>query len=237
MIEYQDLCFTYGASGFRIQDISISTHPGIMGLLGRNGSGKTTFMNLTAGLLMPQSGKILFNGESLFASRANQEKIKKKIGYLPAEGFFFDKLSLKENLELVGYLRFGKRKLYTSYQTIIDQMELGAHMNKRFAECSTGTKQKAQIVATLMGDPEILILDEPHNGLDIFTNKQLNDFLLSIKSRVDTLILSSHIVEIVEKLADYVVILENGQIIETREKPFEIPLETIYFNSIKKSID
>ncbi len=233
MMAFENVYFSYGGD-FSIQDMSFDCKAGkIIGFLGRNGSGKTTIMNLLSGLAKPESGQIIVDGMIWTAERHVQELIRNKISYLPSEDFFFGNLTIKENWELVGKLRYKDKNRYTYWAEQISQFGLNEYYNTYFSDCSTGTKRKAQIIATLMGGSKALVLDEPHNGLDVFSTRQLNNILFEIRKKAESVIvISNHIVEVLEKLCDEIIIVDGG----TKVAEFTHPLQNIeekYFQLIK----
>jgi ABC-2 type transport system ATP-binding protein len=232
MIKLSGLKFSYGGD-FSLEVDTLEFGQGITGLLGRNGSGKTTLLNIANGLLRIEGGHVLFNNLSFWEHR-NYEEIKRNLGYLPAENFFFEDLSVIDNWELVGYMKHRNRKIYKKNLDSAEQLGVNEHLRKPFKECSTGTRRKVEILASLFGDPQYLILDEPHNGLDIFSIKLLNDFLKARYSGSEkTLILSSHIVEIVEKMASDVVVIDRGRIVGKSPVKQVANLENYYFSAIE----
>ena len=193
-----------------INGLSFSAYKGeIFGLLGANGAGKTTTLRILATLISPDAGDAWMDGVSV---RENPAKIRGKIGFLTGdlrlEEFFtpnylydfFSKLhgidedtAAKRKKELFG--KFG-----------IDQFA-----EVKIANLSTGMKQKASLVISIVHDPDIVIFDEPTNGLDVLTAKIVTDFLLELKQYGKTVILSTHIFSLIEKVCDRVGIIIDGK--------------------------
>ncbi len=189
----------------------------IYGLLGPNGAGKTTTLRMLATLIKPDSGDAELAG---FSIDHQAEEVRKKIGFLTnelkLEGYFtpnylFDFFSKLYNVDPV-LREQRKEKLFNAFG--VDQFK-----EVKYDDLSTGMKQKVSIVVSLVHDPEIIIFDEPTNGLDIMTAKVVTDFLLQLKQEGKTIILSTHIFSLVEKVCDRVGIIMDGKMIcsDTKE--------------------
>ena len=193
-----------------VDDLSFTAYKGeIYGLLGPNGAGKTTTLRIVSTLIKPDQGDVLVNGASIIKE---PEVVRQNIGFLTSdlklEDFFtpnylFDFFSKLHNVpeELI---EERKNKLFKRFG--IDKFK-----EVKIAELSTGMKQKASIAISLVHDPEVIIFDEPTNGLDVITAKAVTDYLLELKEEGKTIILSTHIFELVEKVCDRVGIIINGK--------------------------
>ena len=171
-------------------------------LLGPNGAGKSTILKLLAGLLKPDIGEVLVRGLDPFSIEA-----RKLIGYLPEDPSPYLILTVRENLEYIASLRgVGKDKV----DKLLDFLELKQYENSRAAFLSRGNRQRLALALALIHDPEILLLDEPLNYLDIPTQQKVISLLKSMNS---TMLISTHIMSIAEKLANRVVILSNGRVV------------------------
>ena len=195
-----------------VQNLSFSAYEGeIFGLLGPNGAGKTTTLRLLATLIKPDSGDALIDGYSIVS---NPEGVRSKIGFLTSElkleefftpNYLFDffsslhgispEVSAKRKQEL--FLRFG-----------IDKFA-----EVKVADLSTGMKQKTSLAISLVHDPDIIIFDEPTNGLDVLTAKVVTDFLYDLKRDGKTIIISTHIFSLIERLCDRVGIIIDGKMV------------------------
>jgi sodium transport system ATP-binding protein len=180
----------------------------IFGLLGPNGAGKTTTLRMLATLIKPEGGDALLDGASIVTQ---PELVRAKIGFLTSElkleefftpNYLFDFFSKLHNVP--DDLR-DKRRAY-----IFDKFSIGDFAEVKVSNLSTGMKQKASLAISLVHDPEIIIFDEPTNGLDVITAKVVTDFLLDLKREGKTIIVSTHIFSLVEKLCDRVGIIING---------------------------
>ncbi len=208
---------------------------GIVGLLGENGAGKTTLIKLLLGLLVPTEGEIFINQNNLWETN-NCYKIKDLIGYLPNESYFFDKFTGTQNLEYISLLRSGKKNEYKKYMEYIKYFGIDDRMEDLFKSYSTGIKQKFQFIGSLINDPKILILDEPHNGLDVVSNIKLKKILEDYKKKGHLIILSSHMIELIENICDEVLILHEGVLVDKIAIQKNINLTEIYLNKTEMKI-
>ena len=216
-----------------VDDISFDVYKGsIFAILGPNGAGKTTTLRCLSTLMKPDSGTIMIN------DAYDENEIRSHIAFLTSDlnldrhftpDYLFDYFSglygiknnpLKEKLfELYGITEF---------------------KNTKIANLSTGMKQKLQIVISLVNDPDILIYDEPTNGLDVVLSKEIEEYLLKLKEQGKTIVLSTHILDIVNKLADSLIIINKGKIVfsgskeELYEKYSVSNLEDGFFAAIKE---
>ena len=197
-----------------VNNLTFSLRKGEMfGLLGTNGAGKTTTLRMIATLIKPNSGSIMLDGIDALKQPA---RIRGKIGFLTSE------LKLEEFFT-PNYMFDYFAKLYGVDAAVAAERkaQLFARLGiDRFAEVkigelSTGMKQKVSIAVSLVHDPEIIIFDEPTNGLDIITAKAVTDFLISLKENGKTLLISSHIFSLIEKTCDRVGIMVDGKMVFT----------------------
>lgn len=195
-----------------VDNLSFTAYRGeIFGLLGPNGAGKTTTLRMLATLIRPDSGNAFIEGKSIIADEA---EVRGRIGFLTSE------LKL-EDFFTPDYLFDFFSGLYGVDKSVRDgrKRELFAKFGiDRFAEVklanlSTGMKQKVSLVISIVHNPEFIIFDEPTNGLDVLTAKVVTDFLQELKAEGKTIILSTHIFSLVEKLCDRVGIIINGKLV------------------------
>lgn len=196
-----------------VDGLSFTAYRGeVFGLLGPNGAGKTTTLRMLATLIRPDGGDAVMDGISVMQ---DPEKIRGKIGFLTSE------LKLEEFFTPNYQFDFFSR-LHGVEESVAKQRkeELFARFGiDRFAEVkvgnlSTGMKQKVSLVVSLAHDPDIIIFDEPTNGLDVLTAKVVTDFLLDLKARGKTIIVSTHIFNLIEKICDRVGIVIGGKMVE-----------------------
>lgn len=203
----------------------------IYGLLGPNGAGKTTTLRLLSTLLKPESGDATVNGYSIMQ---DPDKVRQQIGFLTSElkpdefftpSYMFDFYS--ELYEIPEDVRNERKK------QLFERFGIDVFAETKIADLSTGMKQKTLIAISLVHDPEFIIFDEPTNGLDVLTAKAVTDFLLELKARGKTILLSTHIFSLVEKICDRVGIIIDGKMVkegEVKELTAEKPLEDVFFD-------
>ena len=182
----------------------------IYGLLGPNGAGKTTTLRMLATLLSPDSGSIYINGNI-----TSPQEIRKRVGFLTNELHLEDCFSADYYYDYFGAL-YGLTKEEINQRKAVIFSKLGIHRfkNVRYGELSTGMKQKVSLAVSIVHDPEIIIFDEPTNGLDIVAAKNVIDFIKEMKNLGKTIILSTHIFSLVENVCDRVGIIIDGRMIE-----------------------
>ena len=196
-----------------MNDVSFKVEKGqIFGLLGPNGAGKTTLMQMIATLLMPTSGLVSICGMDTTSSA---QEVRKRIGFLTTE-IKLDPLSTPNQL-----FRFfselydiPEEEIEARKQESFTRFGITPFADKRIAELSTGMKQKVSIVISLIHRPEVIIFDEPTNGLDILTSRQVMDYLLELKEKNCCVLLSTHIFSVAEQLCDEIAILVDGRIVD-----------------------
>lgn len=186
-----------------VEDISIEIEKGrIYALLGPNGSGKTTWMKMVAGLIKPTSGYILFEGEPIGVSSKSQ------IAYMPTEPFYYNYMTIKD----VGkyYQDFFEDFSMERYNSLIERMEL--NQKDKAKELSSGLAAKLKIAATLSRKAKLYMLDEPLNGIDIIARDKIIATILEGFNDDASIIISSHLVDELEKVIDYAIFIKNGRV-------------------------
>jgi len=192
-----------------LRGVSLSLADGeVYGFLGHNGAGKSTTIKLILGLLRPDAGEI-----RIFGERGVTPSSRARIGYLSEEIGLYPHLNAVEMLRLVGELfRLRGPVLERRMGELLELVGLAESGKLKIKHFSKGMRQRLGIAASLMNDPDLLLLDEPYSGLDPLGRKQLRDLLLSLKTKGKTILMSSHIVPDVEALCDRVGILSGGVI-------------------------
>lgn len=191
-----------------VNNINICLKKGsIYGLLGRNGAGKTTIMKMILGLIKPSSGEIRILGKDPIVEKS----VLKKVGCIIESPGFYPNLTGTENLEIFAKLR---NLPISKVKDSLELVNLNYKDKKLFSKYSLGMKQRLAIANAVMHNPEILILDEPSNGLDPIGISELRNFLKNIASSGVSIMISSHILSEIEALSDYIGILHNKTIIE-----------------------
>ncbi|MBW8362859.1 MAG: ATP-binding cassette domain-containing protein [Kaistella sp.] len=221
MLRAEHITKTYNAGKkTALEDFSIDVPTGsIYGLLGPNGAGKTSFIRIINQITQPDSGEIFINDEKL-----NPNHIR-DIGYMPEERGLYKNMTVGDQL-----LYFGELKGMTRNDALqqakywFEQLEIDQWWKKKLSELSKGMAQKIQFVVTVLHRPKLLILDEPFSGFDPVNANLIKDQIISLKNQGTTIILSTHRMESVEEMCDYVALINNakkildGKIFEVREK-------------------
>ena len=180
-------------------------------LLGPNGAGKTTTLRLVAGLLIPDSGTIEVFGIDV---RRHPIEAKRIIAWLPDEPMLYDRLDPLEYLEFVaGLWGIEPAKAQESASALLEKLGLWPHRHQRCETFSRGMKQKVALAGALVHQPKLLMLDEPLTGLDAAASRQVKDLLVATVRRGATIILTTHILEVAERLADRIGIIDHGRLI------------------------
>lgn len=195
-----------------VNGLSFSIPKGEMyGLLGTNGAGKTTTLRMISTLIKPDSGTIIVDG---FDANKEPAKVRTKIGFLTSElkleafftpNYLFDYFSKLHGVE--------KNESEQRREFLFSRLGIDRFAEVKIGDLSTGMKQKASIAVSLVHNPDIIIFDEPTNGLDIITAKVVTDFLLSLKEEGKSIVISSHIFSLIEKTCDRVGIIVDGSMI------------------------
>lgn len=212
MVELRDVHKSYTSDKETVKGISFKVEDGIIyGLLGPNGAGKTTTMQMISTLLKPTSGEIIIDG---LKADTDLLEIHKRIGYLTTE-IKLDPISTPEKLWFffARLYDIDTKEAAQRKNVIFNRLGIGPFEKKRIVELSTGMKQKVSIAISLIHNPPVIIFDEPTNGLDILTSKQVTDYLLELKNEGHSIILSTHIFSVAEALCDRIGILVDGRIV------------------------
>jgi len=190
-----------------LKDLNLEIEAGnVYGLLGPNGSGKTTTLGIILGILQQNEGTFeWFDGKY-------GEKHRLRIGAILETPNFYPYLNADENLEIVRHI---KKDDNANYDELLTLVNLKERRKSRFSTYSLGMKQRLAIAATLIGNPDVLIFDEPTNGLDPQGIAEVRDILKKIADRGKTVIMASHILDEVEKICSHVAIIKKGQLLAT----------------------
>lgn len=210
IIETKNLTKQYGAQK-SVADLNIHVKKGrIYGLLGRNGAGKTTTMKMLLGLTAPTSGEVLMWGKPL---KSNEKKLLPRIGSLIESPGFYPNLTATENLRIFASLRGVPNR--QAIKDALNLVGLPYKDKKLFSQYSLGMKQRLAIALAVMHDPELLILDEPINGLDPIGIAEVRSFIRELcDKRGKTILISSHILSEIALLADDIGIIDHGALLE-----------------------
>ena len=177
---------------------------GIFAILGPNGSGKTTLIKCLLGMVIPNNGEIIYNNENVL----RKWEYRNNLNYLPQIANFPANLSVTELIKMVKDLRPKE----SNENELIELFGLNSFMNKKLGNLSGGTKQKVNLVLTFMFDSDLIILDEPTTGLDPIALIHLKGIIREEKAKGKTILITTHIMSVVEELADEIVFLLDGKI-------------------------
>jgi ABC-2 type transport system ATP-binding protein len=209
MIETSKLTKKYGDL-IAVSELDLKVESGeIFVFLGSNGAGKTTTIKMLTGLLLPTSGSAEIAGFDVVKSPI---EVKKITGYLPDEPFLYNKLTGREFLQFIADMR-GIQKKRDRIDKFLELFELKGSADELIEGYSLGMKKKIAIGAALLHDPKVLFLDEPTGGLDPKSAKTMKDLLLDIRQRGTTVFMTTHILEIAERMCDRVGIIDHGKLI------------------------
>jgi ABC-2 type transport system ATP-binding protein len=217
-----------------LKGIDLSINKGqIIGYIGPNGAGKSTTVKVLCGILTSFEGEIEVMGIPL---RGNDLKIKSLIGYVPENGALYEALTPKEYLSLVGTLFDMSANLIAERtDSLLKYFEMDKHANQRMDTFSKGMKQKVLIIAGLINNPDILFLDEPLSGLDANSVILVKDMLTKLAQQGKTIFYSSHLMDVVEKISDRIILIDDGKVIadgtfEELQKDSKASLEQLFAN-------
>jgi ABC-2 type transport system ATP-binding protein len=217
-----------------VENLDLSVKPGeVFGLLGLNGSGKTTTIKLLLGLLQPTAGTV-----SIFGNEMPSIAVLKKIGYLPEVPYFYRYLTAAEILKFYGRLS-DIDHLEERVENTLAMIGLSGWKDRKLSEFSKGMLQRVGLAQSLLHDPDILVYDEPVSGLDPLAMQEMRNLLLKLRSRGKTIFLSSHLISEVEKICDRAGILAKGRLVRVMEQKDwagkEGELERVFVEDVKDS--
>jgi|SRR5579871_558886 len=210
-IEIQDLRKVYGAKA-AVDGLTLTVPRGsFFGFLGPNGAGKSTTVRMLTGLIPPTSGSIALLGMPL---AEHEMAIKRRVGLVPDESLLFDRLTGAEFLEFVGRM-YGLERPVARERAgeLLELFELTAQPRQLIAEYSKGMRKRVAMAASLIHRPELFLMDEPFEGVDAVGARLMKDILLDQVRQGATIFLTSHVLEVVERLCDRVAIINDGKIV------------------------
>ncbi|MEE3393460.1 MAG: ATP-binding cassette domain-containing protein [Lachnospiraceae bacterium] len=207
MIQLENICKKFGKKTV-LNNVSISFQEGIYGLIGQNGAGKTTLMRILATVLQADSGNILIDDQTY-----DTRRMRKEIGYLPQHFSMYRGLSVEESLSHIALLKeINNADISNEVDKVLDDVNLNEKRKSLVGNLSGGMLRRLGIAQALLGEPKLLILDEPTVGLDPEERLNFRGLLLNIGSSRTTFI-STHIVEDAEAVCDNVVVLSDGEVL------------------------
>jgi len=198
-------------STLAVDNISFTVKPGkIFGLLGPNGAGKTTTIRTILNIIKPTSGEIIFNGNPITYEYYNI------IGYLPEERGLYKRSKVIDVLAYFAALKnLSRRNAINSAESWLKKLHILEYRDRKIEQLSKGNQQKVQLIAAIIHNPSLLILDEPFTGFDPINQQEVKDLILSFVSEGKTIILSTHQMELAEKLSEDILLINNGKSISS----------------------
>lgn len=209
MLEIKNLTKSYGTK-VALQGVSLTLTPGLYGLLGPNGAGKSTLLQLITDNLLPDSGKVLWNGRNII--KANR-KYRKCLGYAPQQQGLYDTFTGQQFLAYMGTLKeIPKKELEAELLWAAGCVNLIEQLSLRIKGYSGGMKQRLLVAQAIMGNPKLVILDEPTAGLDPKERVRLREVLMEL-ARERIILVATHVVSDVESAAKEIIILKQGTVV------------------------
>lgn len=207
-VELDAISKRYG-SKVAVEALSLTIAPATMfGLLGPNGAGKTSSIRMITGITLPDSGRV-----SLFGSLFSRKSLR-RVGYLPEERGLYRKMVVRDQLIFIGQLHgLGRADAARRAERWATRLHIAESLPKRTEELSKGMQQKIQFIATLLHEPELIIMDEPFSGLDPVNALLLEDTLLELKREGRSILFSTHRMDQVEKLCDAIALIDGGRVV------------------------
>ena len=205
-LQISHIAKSFGATQ-AVMDVSFEVEPcEIFGLLGPNGAGKTTTIRMLLDLFKPDRGAIAILGGPM------KEEKKNRIGYMPEERGLYQDISLERCLLYLAALKdVPEREARRRLGDYLERFDLAAHKNKKVKELSKGMQQKAQLISTLLHQPDLIIIDEPFAGLDPINVQLAKDLLREVRTHGGTILMSTHQMQQVEELCDRIVLIDHGK--------------------------
>jgi ABC-2 type transport system ATP-binding protein len=204
IIELSGVSKVFGTT-VAVNKLSLEVPKGsIYGFIGPNGSGKTTTIRMIMKIMYPDAGKLLVNGRDDHFERL------KNVGYLPEDRGLYKKMKIGELLQFLGELNEGT-DLPKRINYWLERLELKEYKDKKVETLSKGMRQKLQFIATILHQPELIILDEPFSGLDPVNADMMKDIILELQQKGATIIFSTHDMAMAEKMCDYIFMIYQGK--------------------------
>lgn len=215
-----------------LKNINLDVYPGqIIGYIGPNGAGKSTTVKILTGIIQEYSGEVTVFGKDL---RSNIMEVKSKVGYIPELAELYDLLTPREYLSFIGKLyHLPDNVIEERSRKMLDSFGLLANLDQRMDSFSKGMRQKVLITSGLLHNPSIVVMDEPLSGLDTNAVILIKELLQAMKQEGKTIFYCSHMMDVVEKVSDRIVLINNGAIIadgtisELRQNPSD-SLEQVF---------
>lgn len=231
-VEIRNLSMSYGTKKV-LRGIDLDIHKGeIIGYIGANGAGKSTTIKILLGIVQGYTGDVKVFGKDISKDKL---EYKRKIGYIPEIAEIYDNLTAREYLTFIGELYgISFDKADKKAEKLMDLFGIRDSYNSRISSYSKGMKQKVLIISSLLHNPDILFLDEPLSGLDANSVMVVKEILFHLSKQGKTIFYSSHIMDVVEKISNRIILLNQGQVVadgsfnELKENSKEGSLEEIF---------
>lgn len=211
IVSITNLVKKYGAKQV-LHGINLDIESGqIIGYIGPNGAGKSTTVKILCGLIDDFEGDVKVLGHDL---RSSQLEIKSKLGYIPENAALYESLTPLEFMQFVGGMRgIDTATILQKAETLMDLFEMKANLNQRIATFSKGMRQKVMICSSLLHNPELIFMDEPLSGLDANSVIMVKEMLIHLAKEGKTVFYSSHLMDVVEKISDRIILIDQGKVI------------------------
>jgi len=211
LIQIRKLSKSYGEK-MVLKELNLDIYPGqVIGYIGPNGAGKSTTVKILTGLIPEFAGEVLIDGLNM---ADNPQEIKKLIGYVPENAEIYDVLSPAEYLDFIGKLYGMEEELLKERsRKLLIAFGLGAVVDDRMDTFSKGMRQKVLLIAGIIHDPKIIVLDEPLSGLDANAVIMIKELILRLSKEGKTIFYCSHMMDVVEKVSDRILLINKGEII------------------------
>ena len=206
-LEFAGVTKFYGAV-IGLNDLTCRIGPGITGLLGSNGAGKSTLLKLASGQLRPTQGSV-----KIGALSATSTSAKRLIGYCPDHAHLYEEMTGEEFVRTMCALHgFSGNEVRRRTVEVLEEVGMTDRAHRRLGGCSHGMRQRFKLAQALVHDPQVLLLDEPLTGIDPGGRKEINDLLFRLADRGKSILVSSHILNDIEHLADRILVLNAGRV-------------------------
>jgi ABC-2 type transport system ATP-binding protein len=237
VLEAKNLCKYYG-SVLAVENVTFTLEPGqVLGYLGPNGSGKSTTVKMLTGLLQPTYGEVTYNHQNIHNDLIAFRKI---LGYVPEEPNLYPHLTGEEYLDMVGTLRaMPSSRKPAKISSLLELFSLWPHRHVTLGSYSKGMRQKILLIAALMDNPDVLILDEPLSGLDVTSVLVVKSLIQALSAEGKAVFYCSHILEVVEKVCSHLIVLRKGHVLAhaptsaVREKIGKSSLEDVFLDLVE----
>ncbi len=207
-LEVRNLTKTFGSLKAVDNASFVVPEGSVFGLIGRNGAGKTTTIRMMMNIYLPDSGEVILRG-----TKVGQE-FKNKVGYLPEERGLYKKMKVLETLLFFAEIKgVTGKEVQNKAMQYLERFDLLNRKDSKIEDLSKGNQQKVQFIATVLHNPEFIILDEPFSGLDPINTNLLKEIILEKRQEGKVIILSTHLMDFAEKMCDHIAMIDHGQII------------------------